>query len=730
MLSYNNLQKRGAKSLDKARDKGESQMEKLTNKLKNSLTFKNRSIRAAFLVFLALILSQITLPAEILASSPKFNFQPGDYQLLRGANATAGEQEWHDPVAAAPEDSVAMIAYYHNGIEQTVARNTKIRVELPQTPSKTLISNGYLWADNATQVTDTFVVNVSQNAFLEYIPGTTQHYTNGNQTPQPLPDGITSVEGLNIGDVVGCWEYAGYVVFQVKIKAPGVADIAIEKKVANSTTDAGSQNWTDQNTASPGDILAYRLYFANPGTATATNVIVSDVLPGYVTYLNGTTKLYTNTTGTDGQSLPNTITTTGIALGDLDAGGASSGYIVFQVKINPNLVIGNYTLTNIGRITATNVVHEKQDTAVTIVNITGQADLVISKTVRNLTKNEENFVEQNTASVGNILEYKLEFASNGTATAKNVVIKDALPQVSGIPIHYIKGSTKLYIAGGGQKTLPDTITSTGVAIGDLAPTTEGYVTFKVRIDNCPAVGQFTLINTGKISASNVSQKKDTAVTHLTVTPPPQPYLNLEKLVKNESKGEIEWFNSNIAVPGDTLQYYVWFKNVGDGSASELLVKDVLPSQVSYIPGTTILHINGEEQKLADGIAGPGISIPDLIPGKEGYTTFKVRVNENVADKTVLTDIAHIYSGEGCHAQDSATTTINIPYEPQAPVIKIKQSQTQTQYITTGEVKGAKLPPTGGMATVALVITSAIVGTWHYIKAKKELLAEYAKSRML
>ncbi len=709
-------------------------MTKLTNKLKKTLTFKNRSIRVAFLIFLALILSQLTLPVEILASSPKFNFLPGDYQLLRGINATAGEQKWHDPVAAAPNDSVAMIAYYHNGIEQTVARNTTIRVELPQSPSKILISNGYLSADNAAQVTDTFTVNVSQDAFLEYIPGTTQHYTNGNQTPQPLPDGITSAQGLNIGDVTGCWEYAGYVVFQVKVKAPGVADIAIEKTVANSTADAGSQNWVDQNTANPGDVLAYRLYFANPGTATATNVIVSDVLPGHVTYMNGTTKLYTNATGTGGQGLPDTITTKGIELGDLDVGGASSGYIVFQVKINPNLAVGNYTLTNIARITAANVAQEKQDTAVTLINISGQADLVISKTVRNLTKNEENFVEQNNAGVGNILQYKLEFASNGTATVKNVIMKDSLPQVSGVPVHYIKGSTKLYIAGGEQKTLPDTIISTGVAIGDLVSGAEGHITFKVRIDNCPAVGQFDLINTGKVSASNVSQKKDTAITHLTVTPPPQPYLNLEKLVKNETKGETEWFNANIAVPGDTLQYYVWFKNVGDGSASELLVKDVLPSQVSYIPGSTVLHIDGNEQSLADGIAGKGVSVPDLIPGKEGYITFKVEVSENVADKTVLTDIAHIYSEEGCHAQDSASTTVNIPHEeePQPPVINIDidQEQQQTQYIGAGEVKGTKLPATGGMATVALVITSAIVGAWRYIKAKKELLAEYAKSRML
>lgn len=343
-------------------------MSNLITKVKNFIKSKNpktKIARFSILVLLAVIFSQITLPANIAASGPKFNFQPGDYELLRGANSSKGETSWHDPVTAATNDTISVLAYYHNGVLDTVAHNTKIRVQLPTSPSTILILNGYLTADNAAQITDTFTVNTNENSTLEYILGSTNWYPNGSQTPTHLADGITTT-GVNLGDIQGCWQFSGYVIFQVKIKGPGIPNITIDKKVANSTKESGSQNWVDQNTADPGDTLAYRLYFANSGTATAENVIVKDNLPAYVSYMSGTAKLYTNATGTGGQILPDAITTTGISLGNIEPGAENSGYIVFKVKIDPNLAPGCYSLVNLAIISSDNA-GSKQDEAETLV---------------------------------------------------------------------------------------------------------------------------------------------------------------------------------------------------------------------------------------------------------------------------------------------------------------------------------------------------------------------------
>jgi len=684
--------------------------------VKKVLTFQNRKIRMAFLVFLAVVLSQISSPLQILASGPQFNFLPGDYELLRGANATAGETNWHDPISAESSDTVAMIVYYHNGVEQTVAHNTRIKVVLPNPdqPTTTLTSTGYLWADNASQITDTLVVNSSENSSLEYIPGTTQQYKDGGQTPIALPDGITSAEGINIGNVIGCWQYSGYVVFQVKVKTPGIPNLTINKKVANSTTGAGSYNWVDENTAQPGNVLAYKLSYQNPGSAAAINVKVTDSLPANTYYLAGTAKLYNNATGTAGQSLPDTIATSGISLGNLESGANNGGYIVFQVKVNPNLGPGNYTLINTGKIKADNV-SQKQDTAQTIINISGHVEVTINKTVRNVSQNQAVFVDQNTADAGNVLVYRIIFSFSGNAKAKNVVISDILPNASGVNLHYIAGSAKLNTAGH-WTNLSDNIINQGVNIGDFNPNSAGYVILKVRIDNCPAVGQYQLVNTGKIKADNISQKQDIAKTILTVTPPPQPYLNLQKLVRNDSRGETRWADSNIAVPGNTLEYYIWFKNSGDGSANGLLLKDVLPANVAYINGTTQLHISNSEMALPDGIVGSGVHINNLTPGQEGFVTFKVHVSKNAKNKAILIDTAHIYSDEGCHAKDTARTTINIKpvVKPQTPIVLAAKT----------------LPSTGGMLLIVLILTSAIVGSYYYFKTQKEFAQELLKSRLI
>jgi len=339
-------------------------LQRAKEKAKKLLTFKTKTKKMVFLMVSAVILSLI-IPTQISASGPKFNFLPGDYELLRGANASKGETSWHDPVNASINDAVAMIVYFHNGVVDTTAHNTKIKVVLPQNSSQTLVSQGYLWADNAAQISDTFTINASQKASLEYISGTTKIYKNGSQTGTNLPDGITSANGINIGDINGCWQYSGYVIFQVRVKGT-TPDLTIQKTVADSSTQSGSQNWVKEDTANPGDVLAYRLYFNNPGNDTADNVIISDVLPGHVSYILGTTKLYTNATGTSGKALNDNIISSGVGIGDLNPGAGNSGYIIFQAKIDSNLEAGTYVLINTAKIKADNV-SEKQDTAKTTV---------------------------------------------------------------------------------------------------------------------------------------------------------------------------------------------------------------------------------------------------------------------------------------------------------------------------------------------------------------------------
>ena len=675
----------------------------------NFKTRRTKIILAA--TILALFLIQTITPIQgLFAANPQFNFMEGDYELLRLANSSAGQTDWTDPITAKPSDVVAFNVYYHNGIEDSVAHNTRIKVDLPTTPSLSLVSTAHLWADNAAEITDTGTVNITnstQPALLEYIPGTTLWYPNQKTIPKPdpvpLPDSVTTT-GVNIGDVTGCWEFAGFVVFQARVVIPGAPNLFLEKLVANSTTDPGTQNWVEQNTANPGDVLAYRLRFENPGTAIAHSVKVSDILPSNVSYLPGTTKLYTNATGPAGQILPDTINSTGIILGDLATGAAASGFIVFQVRVASDLAPGDYTLTNTGKISATDV-GEKTDTAITLVHIQQpqNPDLSIDKKVRNVSKNETEFVEVNAAFQGQTLEYKIAFQSTGNSTAYSVIIKDVLPPYTS----YITGSTKL----NGATVLPYTITTTGVAIGDLAAGASGFIIFQVKIDSCPPIGTYELINTGKISATNVTEKQDIAKTILTVTPPPEPILTLDKKVANLTAGETTFSDQNTARPGEILQYRIYFANTGQETATGVKVQDFLPSNVEFLSGSAMLYLGNTTQALSDAIISVGVFAPDLVANQDGYITLKVKVKDTAANGEVLEDTAKITCAQGKEASDKALTLVQIPVQP--PII------TPVQPRVLG--KGA-LPPTGANIALPLMVSSLMTTLYYYARSRRALFS--------
>lgn len=709
------------------------------NQIKNWLKTK---IKFLSLLLVALIISQILFPAKLIATGgPKFNFLEGDYELLRGANSSQGETKWQDPVSAKNGDVIALVVYYHNGIEDTTAINTKIKVQLPTELSEKITAQGELSADNTESVKDTLTIKVDKAAKLEYLKGTTKWFPEGSQTPQNLPDGITS-GGVNIGNIKGCWQFAGFVVFQAQLVVPGHADLTIDKKVANSTKDSGTQNWQDENSALPGDILAYRIFIQNPGTATANEVFVKDVLPLNVSYLTGTTKLYTSETGTGGQPLADGITVAGLNLGNFQPGAANSAYIVFQAKISPNLASGTHQLINTATIQAKNV-SQKQDTAKTIVTITPPSDVNLSivKKVRNLTKDETDFVKSNTVRPGDILEYKVSFSISGDTKAENVKVKDILPSVVGVPVNLISGSVILSLNNSAPVSVGDDLVGNGHSLGNLNPGDSGFFTFKVKIGTCPQIGAFDLINIAKISATNSLEKQDFAKSVLTVNPPVQPYFQIDKKVANISQSETNWSDANIAVPGDVLQYRIWFKNTGDGTATQVRIKDILPPGVSLVSGSGILYIGNDKFTVADDLVTNGVQIPDLIAGQDGYITFKIQTNSDLANNTVLTDTAMINSQEGARAQDSASTTIKIIPKPvvETPTINIdidvNQEQHQNQNINipqgVGKVLGAKkLPPTGGMILIVLVLTGLITAGYYYYHSQKSLKNSLIQSRLL
>ena len=459
------------------------------------------------------ILGMVLQPlAVIQAAGPRFNiFTPytcslqynQDYYLICVKNETKGTT-YGTSQSADPGDILTFSVYYHNGVNYTIANNTKLRVSIPSGQSTYHTVTAYLWADNAENATAgsplTFsnTVNVSSAQTLEYVAGSAKWYPDQSSPlydpATPFLYGQTGNEivgsGVNVGNIEGCWEFSGMVNFKVKVSQVILTpDLTIAKTVRNITK--GETSWSESTNAQEGEKIGFSLKVNSTGNTAAQNVTVSDNLPYQLSYVGGSTKI-------DGVVASDGIVSGGISLGTMNSG--TSKTVTFEATVNANQTA---SVTNYGKVWA-NQVSEKQDTAtICLVEVIKIRNLTIAKTVRNITEGQTVFQDSIQVKPRQTLEFQIIVTSGGNTAVANVIVRDQLPA----NLLYVSGSTTVE----GISTA-DGITTGGINIGSLSPGQSKTIKFRVNVEREVKFvrGQTTLTNYGYTSGDLVSEKSDTA----------------------------------------------------------------------------------------------------------------------------------------------------------------------------------------------------------------------------
>ena len=463
----------------------------------------------AMLGIMTMPLTNINTAKSEAAGTPRFNFLTGDYEMLQVAHE--GSADWVDPISANVGDKIAYSFYYHNGMLNTIAHNTSLRVDLPLAEGTALTATSWLWSDETAPISDTVVngqtvglsgatINTSGSARIEYIPGSTNWYPNGSSTATPLTDGITS-GGVNIGNIQGCWNYAGFVTFMVEVKGP--AQLVMDKKVGHP---GATVDWAKYISANPGDSVAYHLGIRNDGGTTATGVTLKDVLPSYMTYSTGTTYLYTRD-HPEGILQADTLFSTGIGIPDIAPGQENVVYLTYRTRIDSNMPSGAFTLNNVARVFMGGV---EQDQDQAQVYVTCERGIVLDKKV----SNGVSWVEENTAHMGDSVSYRIIIRNTGNVPLLNTSIRDALPQF----VTYTFGSTKV----DGVSVGDSIVASGGLVLGTINPGCEKVITLSGVINGCAPLGESTLTNTAYGDGDGAVEKLASARTVLTVFAPVMP----------------------------------------------------------------------------------------------------------------------------------------------------------------------------------------------------------------
>lgn len=102
-----------------------------------------------------------------------------------------------------------------------------------------------------------------------------------------------------------------------------------------------------------------------------------------------------------------------------------------------------------------------------------------------------------------------------------------------------------------------------------------------------------------------------------------PGITIDKQVR--VKGQTEWSTSNTAKPGETLEYQIAYKNAGNVTHNNVLIRDNLPPKMQYIAGSTKLKNTAGVKSVADGVTTTGIVVGNYLPGGAAYVLFEVKV---------------------------------------------------------------------------------------------------------
>ena len=276
-------------------------------------------------------------------------------QFLNGQ--VVGTGVYSDPVNAEIGDEVLVRVYVHNNAAssrndsgESVAINTRVRVDLPTTVGTDLQANAFISADNAQpqEIFDSINITSSDAFRLDYIEGSANIRT--NFIDQPLSDDLVN-GGVQIGHdnlngvMNGCFEYAAFVTFRVQLVEDPQLNVNKEVRFEGQT----SEDWTKSlSGVEVGDIVEYKITVENTGDSNIDDLIVGDNLPPYLSYVEGSDLVINQLNFPNGNQLGDQVTTGGVILKDTYSPGS---FAIVLLKARVNEITDNcgvLTLTNVG----------------------------------------------------------------------------------------------------------------------------------------------------------------------------------------------------------------------------------------------------------------------------------------------------------------------------------------------------------------------------------------------
>jgi len=366
------------------------------------------------------------------------------------------------------------------------------------------------------------------------------------------------------------------------------------------------------NPVVPGDLITYTLTYSNSGTITATDVVITDIIPISLTNVTFVSS------GTLITPTPGVTYTWQVAPLATDEG----GIITITGRLDPARTWGSSSqFANTATIATTTAETNPVNNTSTVTTTVQTADVVIVKSGPSI------------VFPGDQLIYSIIYQNLGPATATGVLITDTLSagvtyawDTSVLP-HTVVGQTVVWTVG----PLAGSQSASFSLVVNVSPTLPAGT----RLDNTVAIGT----QTPESNYANNQATRSTIVQAADVI--------VSKSAPTTTK------------PSRPITYTIAYTNTGNIAADNVVVTDTLPSGVSY----------SSASPAPSSMAGPVLiwNLGSLNLGSSGTITLIGVVSPSVPSRTVFTNTVQISTStpesDQSDNQALAVTTVvpDVPY---------------------------------------------------------------------
>ncbi|MEG0706317.1 MAG: DUF3794 domain-containing protein [Cellulosilyticaceae bacterium] len=388
---------------------------------------------------------------------------------------------------------------------------------------------------------------------------------------------------------------------------------------------------SDATAVAVGDTFIYTITAQNSGDIILNKVVVTDALPaGFVV----------QSIQVDDKTVSGNIQT-GLDIGTLNIGQTRT--ILLTILLTSDAAIKHFD--NTVKVIGLAPVDPKQPAEPVEGDATDKPGIDLYDPNLVLVKS----ADKHYAVVGDIITYTVTATNKGSNTLNNldldqVILHDLLPS----ELVFESGSITL-----DSVSLPDASILTGVNLGTLLVNQTKTLTFKAQVVsattlpvNNAVTGEYQYLLPGR-QPQTQSSKSNTF----------QLSIKTADLVVNKSS------HSESVNLGDTITYTLIITNAGTLDASNVLVQDHLPAQVTLVPRSVTL--NGV---TLNGVSlSSGITIPHIAVGETVTITYQVRVTGSNCSSVLVNQASVTFTyhlpdgskGTKTESNPSASTTVDL-----------------------------------------------------------------------